>query len=110
MQDLLIHSLCTEAQGGTLVYSGHFGKRLFERPQPDRAGIRYLLCDDDPEIIESNLERPGWNTYLIWGIIETGRVGHVLCSPPPRPKVITAYWPDTEPAEWANNYKRRVRS
>lgn len=109
MQEALIPSLCTAAEARTLRYSTHYGERLFERPQPDRAAIQYLLCDDDPEIIESNTDRPGWNSHLIWGIIEAGRVGHVLCSPPPRPKVITAYWPDTEPAEWADNYKRRVR-
>lgn len=110
MQDTLVPTLCAEAQTGSLRYSGHYAEQLFERPQPNRVEIHYLLCDDDPEIIEANTGRPGWNSYLIWGIIETGRVGHVLCSPPPRPKVITAYWPDTEPAEWADNYKRRVPS
>ena len=74
---------------------------------PDRRQIRYLLCDDEPEVIERNQGERG-RSYLIWGIMEDERAGHVLCSDPPMAVVVTAYWPDTEPSEWARDYKRRV--
>ena len=91
-------------------YSRHFLIRLLERPQPTRDDIRYLLCDDDPAEIEENGPRyeQGSSSSLVWGILRDGRVAHVLCSHPPDPVIITSYWPDTEPEEWADNYRRRV--
>ena len=107
MNESVIAVLCKEAQAGELRFSRHYAMRLWERPMPDRGQIRYLLCADEPEVIERRRSEGG-RSYLIWGIMEDERVGHVLCSDPPMAVVITAYWPDTEPFEWQSNYKRRV--
>jgi len=111
MQESLLAVLCAEAQEGALLYSRHYAQRLLERPMPDRSAILYMLCEDDPVQLEENEPTyPGGSqSSLIWGILQDGRVGHVLCSHPPDPVVITAYWPDTEPGEWVDNYRRRVQ-
>ena len=78
---------------------------------PERADIRYALCDDDPSELEEYEAKyeDGSKSSLIWGILHDGRVAHILCSWPPDPVVVTAYWPDTEPDEWADTeYRTRV--
>jgi hypothetical protein len=105
MNEALLAMLCAELQAGRLHWTEHYSQRLLERPTPTRSEIRYLLCDDEPEVIE-----PYGRSCLIWGIMVDGRVGHVVCSHPPSAVVVTAYWPDdTEPWEWAENYRRRIR-
>jgi len=108
VNEALIAVLCAEVAVGRLHWSGHYTRRLWERAMPDRAQIHYLLCEDDAEVRESDTDGRGRNC-LIWGIMADGRVGHVLCSHPPNPVVVTAYWPDTEPEEWTDNYKQRIR-
>jgi hypothetical protein len=108
MYEALLVILCQEAREDSLKYSEHHSLRLFQRRVPDKKEIEYLLCDDEPEVIESGKDERGRN-HLIWGIMADGRVAHVLCSRPPSAKVITAYWPDMEPEEWSENYKRRIR-
>lgn len=109
-QEARLANLCVAARERTIIWSRHFLTQLFTRDQPRKADICYILCDDDPEEIEETeaVYEDASNTALIWGILEYGRVGHLLCSHPPDPVVITAYWPDTEPDEWVDNYKRRV--
>ena len=111
MKEAALAVLCVEAKSGGLNYSHHHARRIFQRGVPDRLHIRYVLCDDEPEIIEHNIgdEDSRGESCLIWGIIESNRVAHVLCSYPPNPVVITAYWPDIEPSEWEDNFKRRVQ-
>jgi hypothetical protein len=103
--------LCTEAEWGLLRYSDHYAEQLLRRPTPTRDEIRYILCEDDPQVIETDPANPPWSrTYLIWGVIYDGRAGHLLCTAPPNPKVVTAYWPaETEPDNWEDNYRRRAR-
>jgi hypothetical protein len=107
VNEALFAALCAEMQEGGVRWSRHYALRLFERSMPDRQQIRYLLCEDDAEIIERYANGRG-RSCLIWGIMQNGRVGHVQCSYPPGAVVVTAYWPDTEPEEWADNYKRRT--
>lgn len=107
MYDALLAVLCHEAREGKLRYSEHHSIRLYQRAVPDREQIRYLLCDDEPEVIESSEDERG-RKHLIWGIMADGRAAHVQCSRPPNAKVVTAYWPDTEQSEWTEDYKRRV--
>ena len=109
MRESVVATLCAQARAGHLQYSRHYALRLFQRSMPDREHIAYILCDDDPRIIEEN-EDEGRRSCLIWGILANGRVGHVLVSYPPSPVVVTAYWPDTEPTEWDDNYRQRARS
>jgi hypothetical protein len=105
VNEALVAVLCAEVRDGSIYWSRHFTQRLFERTMPDRGQIRYLLCEDDAEVIEGG---HGQNC-LIWGILTDGRVGHIVCSCPPSAIVVTAYWPDTEPEEWTDNYRRRIQ-
>ena len=109
VRESVVAALCAEARARRMQYSLHYVMRLFQRSMPTREEIAYILCGDDPQIIEEN-EDEGRRSCLIWGIIADGRVGHVLFSYPPVPVVVTAYWPDTEPTEWDDNYRRRARS
>lgn len=100
--------LCAEARAGGLHYTSHFVRRLFVRDIPGREAIRYVLCDDDPEVIETDAVGDDRGvSHLIWGIMDDGRVAHLLCSAPPDPLVITTYWPDTDPGEWEADFKTR---
>lgn len=105
--------LCSEVQSGDLRYSFHYAQQMFKRPMPNRDQIRYILCDDNPEIIEHNAgdSDARGSSCLIWGIISEERIGHVLCSYPPNPVIITAYWPDTQPEKWTDDFfkERAVR-
>lgn len=112
MMEWVVTLLCDEVRRGEIVWTGHWGRRTLERQQPDPAQVRYVLCDDAPEAIEHNEPRwdDGWprRSCLIWGVVQSGRVVHVDCVYPPRGKIVTAYWPDTEPDEWTDDYKWRV--
>ena len=84
--------------------------RILTRQQPDRDDIRFLICDDEPEIIEDYDPRStdGYRRgCLILGKIG-GRGAHVHCAYPPSGVIVTAYWPDIEPDEWTDDYERRV--
>ncbi len=56
-------------------------------------------------IIEENPEDKYSPSCLIYGHTQLGRPLHVLCSLPPRVRVITAYQPD--PEHWIDNRVRR---
>lgn len=90
-----------------MAWSNHFTKRLFERTQPTRQDVRYVLCEDEADVIDNTREDPRGQSCLIWGTVG-GRVAHVKCSYPPNPVIVTAYWPDTRPSEWTDDYRRRV--
>ena len=111
MNEQWIARIWDSIQTRTLKYSGHFAEQLFTRSQPERDDVRYIVCDDAPRIIEHYEARPhpltGRGSCLILGIVN-GRAAHVNCSYPPDPVVITTYWPDTEPDEWADGFSRRV--
>lgn len=113
MQEALLAVLCVEARQGGIRASEHYLQRILGREMPGPDDISYVLCEDQPEVIEENrpvheATRP---SSLIWGIMENGRIGHIKCSHPPYPVLITAYWPDTEPDEWADDtYRRRATS
>ena len=102
--------LCVEAQQGRLLYRQHVGEQRLQRSQPDRDAITYILCDDDAQIIEPYPGDFPSRSCLIWGRIESGRVGHVVCNYPPGRWVITTYWPELEPWKWQDQeYKIRIR-
>ena len=63
---------------------------------PDTDDIDYVLLRDEPKIIEEEYHRNSY-TYLIWGIMGSRRIAHVLLSEPPDCQIITAYWPDIQP-------------
>jgi len=103
VDELILAMLAASVEEGTIVWSNHYLMRIFERNVPDRRQVRYLLGDDEPEIIER-----GKRSCLVWSIMDSGRCAHLVCSWPPNPVMITAYWPDTEPSRWVDNYKRRA--
>lgn len=105
MSQFAISALCYAiAEGNGSVWSGHFVQRLMTRTQPDHTDVQYVVCDDEPEVIEEYPDTGRGRSCLIWGTVR-GRVAHVVCSYPPNPVVITAYWPD--PREWTDNFRRR---
>jgi hypothetical protein len=110
MHQSVIATLCYEIPGNPAFWSGHFVKNLFKHDEhrPTRADVRHVLCDDDPEVIEDYPHDPRGRSCLIWGIVRD-RPLHVVGAYPPSSRVITAYWPDTEPDEWTDDYKRRAR-
>jgi len=106
--DYPLQSFVAIATADRLMTSGHYERRLSQREMPDLNQIKYLLCQDQPMIIEEEFHRDSL-THLVWGIMGTGRVGHILLSEPPESIVITAYWPDSEAHKWRDlDYIERV--
>lgn len=106
-----IGELCFDVASGSMRYSRHYYRRLQQRrPTPNREDIRFLLCEDDPEVIEDCPNDYRGPRCLVWGTTNiNGRVGHVVCGYPPDSQVITAYFPaETEPEKWDDNYRIRV--
>jgi len=104
MEEITLARLCDEIRTGAIIWSRHFTQRSFERNQPSSRDVRFVICEDEPVIMERYADRPA---MLIWGMIESGRRAHVQCSSPPNAVVVTAYWPDTQPEEWDNDFRVR---
>ena len=105
----VIAALCSAVGTSSLRYTEHYEHQLFSRPTPTHEDIRYILCEDRPRIIEDNQNDPRFRSYLIWGIMSDGRVGHILCTDPPNARLLTAYLPaETKPHKWRNNYQTRA--
>jgi hypothetical protein len=102
----MLEALCKEFQDHTVGLTDHYLDQLLARSQPNRADLQFLLCDDDPDIIEYNDDE----TCLVWGLTGSGRIAHVLCVHPPGGRVVTAYWPDERPEKWTDTFKKRVRT
>lgn len=101
----ILAEICKEITDGTISYSEHYLDRILSEPTPARADLRFMLCDDDPDVIEYNDD----DRCLIFGFSTDGRVGHAVCVHPPEAKVVTAYWPDTQPWKWSADFRSRVR-
>ena len=101
-------AICEQLESDTDVYSTHHGIQQLARPTPTRAEIRYMMCDDDPQVIERwagdpNDVRGDKASFLVGGIMTDGRIGHTLCMWPPDSFVITAWWPaETQPEKWVD--------
>ena len=112
MDDNRVVALSQAAFSDSLVYSEHYNIQLLSRPTPSKSEIYFLLCEDNPEIIEDYPQDPRVPSCLVWGITDSnGRVGHLVCSNPPNSGIITGYFPaETQPDGWEHNYRRRIRS
>ena len=106
--------LCEQITQVTEVYTAHHGIQVLARPTPTRAEIQYMLCDDDPQLIEvwpgdPEDVRGDKASFLIWAVMNDGRIGHTLCLWPPETRVLSAWWPaETQPEKWADSeYKVR---
>ncbi len=113
MDEQWIARLWDAVRTETLTFSRHYTIQLFVREQPGESDVEFVLCDDEPRVIEHYQARPnpetGRGSCLILGQVNDRPV-HVNCSYPPDPVVITAYWPDTRPDEWTEDYGRRASS
>lgn len=109
MNDSRIAALSAAAYSGNLGFSVHYYSRYYARPTPNEEEIRFLLCDDDPEMIEDYPNDPRGPSCLIIGITDgNGRIAHIVCADPPNPVVITAYFPaETRPDVWDSDYRIR---
>lgn len=108
MLEARIVAICEEAQRSEWLLSQHFiDHQLTEENRPTVDEARDAFCTDDPEVIEDHPVSHYGPECLIASVVG-GRDIHVQCSYPPGVVVITAYWPDTEPDEWTNDYRRRA--
>ena len=105
-----IAKLCAAAASGSLIGMRHYTQKLMtRRATPNQEDIRFLLCEDAPEVIEDYPEDSRGALCLIRGETDSGRVGHVVCSCPPDYRVITAYFPaETQPLKWDSGYRIRI--
>jgi hypothetical protein len=94
-----IRKICFE---GGLFYTDHAVRAMLSRQIADTDVQEAILSG---EIIKSYPQDKYSPSYLILGRASSGRVLHVLCSQPPRVRVITTYEPD--PAEWIDNRTRK---
>ena len=109
MTDPRISWLCHAVVSGLMVYSQHYAHQVMCRPTPRKNDIEFILCHDSPKVIEEYPRDPRGSCSLIWGMVESdGQVGHIVCSDPPNPRIITAYFPrETQPWAWTDNYRIR---
>ena len=109
MNDSRIDALSLAAFSETLDFSAHYYSRYNARPTPSEEEIKFLLWDDDPEVIEDYPNDPRGPSCLIMGITgQTGRIAHIVCAYPPESSVITAYFPaETRPERWDGDYRNR---
>ncbi len=106
--DSRIESLALAAVSGQLSYTIHYNEQLDARPTPSKSDILFMLCDDDPIVIEEYPDESRGNSCLIWATNFEGIVGHIVCTNFPKNVVITAYYPGlTRPEEWENDFRRR---
>lgn len=108
---LRMAGLCLDATSGSLQFSEHYALQSSTRPTPTREDVRFLLCEDDAEVIEDYPYDNRGPCCLIRGTTNhEGRVGHLVCAIPPGAKIITAYFPgETAPHQWDDNYRRRIQ-
>jgi hypothetical protein len=106
-----IAGLCLDTISGSMRFSQHYIQQLMSRPTPNQRHIQFLLCEDNPQVIEDYPRDPRGSCCLIWGATDNnGRIGHVVCANPPDSQVITAYFPaETDPNKWEDNYRRRTK-
>ena len=72
-----------------------------------RADMIAALTVNDREIIEDypgDWPRPSCPVLSWIG----GRAVHIVVTYPPRPTIVTVYWPDSRPEEWDRTFRRRV--
>jgi hypothetical protein len=87
-------------------YRAHAEEQLQDR-SIGRVALEDALLEGEPEIIEDYPDAVYGPCCIVWCITRTGRALHVLVSYPPRPSIITAWWPDEQPERWSRDFKRR---
>ena len=98
-----IEQIRQAARQGHLFFTDHAVRQMAKRGIMDTEVQEAILSGT---IIEENPEDKYSPSCLIYGHTQLGRPLHVLCSLPPRVRVITTYQP--EPQKWIDNRIRRT--
>jgi hypothetical protein len=109
VREARLEAIAAAVRAGELEFTSHLEERLLDPERPRARQIRDALLWPHSEIIDDRPVGHYGPECLIWSR-PVARIIHVCCSYPPRPRVITAYWPDTESEKWADaEFKRRVQ-
>ena len=87
---------------GQVFFTDHAVRQMAARDIMDDEAVEALLSG---ETIEEYPEDKYGPSCLVYGHTGADRPLHVLCSAPPRVRIITVYEPD--PEEWHDNRIRR---
>ena len=85
-----------------IFFSEHAVRRMAKRDISDDDVVEAILSG---EIIEEYPEDKYSPSCLIFGETKDKRLLHIVCSLPPRVRIITVYQPD--PDEWIDNRRRK---
>jgi hypothetical protein len=85
-----------------VFFTDHAVRQMAHRNIDDLEVIHALLCG---EIIEEYPDDKYSPSCLIYGQSDAQRPLHIVCSLPPRVRIITVYEPD--PAEWIDFRRRK---
>lgn len=109
MDNDIVAKLYAAASANTLAFTNHYYSRESKRPTPSESEVRFILCDDAPEIIEHYPEGRRGPSCLIWGTTHSNEIGHIVCAYEPTPRVVTGYFPArTEPEKWTDDFRNRI--
>lgn len=97
-----IEIIRTVARESRLIFTDHVVRQMAKRDISDSEVVQAILTG---VIIEDYPEDKYSPSCLIYGHTELDRPLHVLCSSPPRVRVIMANQPD--PEQWIDNKYRR---
>lgn len=105
----IIAKLYAAASANTLAFTDHYRYQSEHRPTPNPSEVRFILCDDAPEIIEHYPNDRRGPCCLIWGTTNSNEIGHIVCAYEPAPRVVTGYFPArTEPEKWTDDFRNRI--
>lgn len=95
MYEARLAAIAAAIRAGDVRYIRHARNQLTERNVTGRE-LERALSEGDAEVIEDypNATRGACCLVLCW---MNGRAVHVMVTYPPRPRVVTVYWPDTRP-------------
>ncbi|GAB4540254.1 MAG: DUF4258 domain-containing protein [Anaerolineales bacterium] len=91
-----------EVRADNVFFSEHAVRRMAKRDISDDEVVNALLSG---EIIEEYPDDKYSPSFLVLGETKGKRPLHVVCSLPPRVRIITVYQP--EPNEWMDNRRRK---
>lgn len=89
-------------RGGQVFFTDHAVRQMVARDIMDGEAVEALMSG---EIIEEYPDDKYGPSCLVYGQTSVDRPLHILCSVPPRVRIITVYEPD--PDEWLDNRVRR---
>ena len=107
MYEARLAAIAAAIREGGVGYTEHALTQMKERGI-GRPPLEGALAGEDTAVIEDYPDdRRGASSLVLCWI--SGRALHVQVSYPPRPVVITTYWPDAQPERWDAGFRRRLR-